>query len=111
MIVVFFSYNDVNIDEVEGPSAPMERTLFWLQDPMAKITSQCKELINVQLCDHATSCLQIVASKIQALHVNHANESMHLDMVLNHMEDGLGNSVNHIKDWHETILQHANSCK
>jgi hypothetical protein len=60
---------------------------------MAKITSQCKELINVQLCDHATSCLQIVASKIQALHVNHANESMHLGMILNHMEDGLGNSI------------------
>jgi hypothetical protein len=43
--------------------------------------------------------------------VNHANESMRLGMVLNHMEDGLGNSVNQLKDWHETMLQHANSCK
>ncbi len=67
-----FSYNDVNIDEVEGPFAPMEWALFWLQKPMAKITSQCKELTSVQLYDHATSCLQIVASKIQAFHVNHA---------------------------------------
>jgi hypothetical protein len=65
---------------------------------MAKITSQCKKLINVQLYDHATSCLQIVASKIQALHVNHANESMHLAMVLNHMDNGLGNLVNHLKN-------------
>jgi hypothetical protein len=76
----------------------MEQTLFWLQDSMAKIISQCKEFINVQLYDHATSCLQIVASKIQALHVNRANESMHLGMVLNHMDNGLGNLVNHLKN-------------
>jgi hypothetical protein len=76
----------------------MEETLSWLQDIMAEITSQCKESISVQLCDHATSCLRIVALEIQALHVTQANESMHLGMVFNWVEDGLGNLVNCFKD-------------
>ncbi len=56
MIMAFF-YDGVNIDEAEGSSSPMEQALFWLQDIMVEITSQCKELANVQLGDHATSCL------------------------------------------------------
>ncbi len=37
-------------------------------------------------------------------------ESMHLGMVLNQIEDGSGNLVNHFKDWREIMLQHVNSC-
>jgi len=55
-----FSYDGVNIDEVEGLSTPMEWASFWLWDTMAKITSQCKESANVKFCDHAKSCLWIV---------------------------------------------------
>ncbi len=44
----------------------MEQAFSWLQDTMVEITSQCKELGSIQLCDHATSCLQIVALEIQA---------------------------------------------
>jgi hypothetical protein len=47
----------------------MEQAISWLQDTMVEITSQCKESASVQLCDHATSCLQIVALEIQALNV------------------------------------------
>ncbi len=92
-----FSYDNVNIDEAHGSPTPMEWALSWLWNIMAKITSQCKELASVQLCDHATSCLQIVALEIQALYMTQANESMHLSMVFNWVEDGLGNSVNHLK--------------
>jgi hypothetical protein len=63
---------------------------------MAKITHKYKELTSVQLCDYATSLLQIVASKIQILHVIHVSESMHLNMIFNQVEDGLGNLVNRL---------------
>jgi hypothetical protein len=42
----------------------------WLRSPPKR-----EELASVQLCDHATSCLQIVALEIQALHMTQANES------------------------------------
>jgi hypothetical protein len=69
MIMAPFSYDGVNIDEVEGSSTPMERALFWLWDTMAETTSQCKESTSVQLCDHATSCSQTIALEIQTLDV------------------------------------------
>jgi hypothetical protein len=34
-----FSYDGVNINEVEGSHAPMEWVLSWLWDTMAEITS------------------------------------------------------------------------
>ncbi len=77
---------------------------------MAKNTNECKDLISVQLCDHATSRLQIVVSDIQNLCVTHANELMHLGIVFNWVEDGLGKLIFWLKDWHETMLKHANSC-
>jgi hypothetical protein len=77
---------------------------------MAKNTNGCKELVSVQLCDHATSRLQIVALDIRNLCVTHPNEIMHLNMVFNWVEDGLGKSIGWLKDWHETMLKHANSC-
>jgi hypothetical protein len=44
--------------------APMEKKLFRLQDVMQEITNECKGG-GVQLCDHATLLLKIVASNIQ----------------------------------------------
>jgi hypothetical protein len=38
-----------------------------------------------------------------------ANESMHPSKIFNQVEDGLVNSINYLKDWHETMLQHADS--
>ncbi len=106
-----FSYDGVNIYEEERSSTPMKRALFWLWDTMVETTSQCKESINVQLCDHAISCLQIVALEIQTLDLTQTNELLHPGIVFNSMENGLGNSINHLKGWHETLLQHANSHK
>jgi len=76
---------------------------------MAKNTNKCKELVSVQLCDHATSHLQIVALDIRNLCVTHANELMHLNLVFNWVEDGFGKLVGWLKNWHETMLKHANS--
>ncbi len=83
MIMAPFSYDGVNIDEAKGSSTPMEQALFWLWDTMAETTFQCKESTNVQLCDHAISCLRIIASKIQTLHVTQSNELMHPGMIFN----------------------------
>jgi hypothetical protein len=47
--------------------------------------------------------VQIVTWEIQALHATQANESTHLGMFFNHVENGLGNLVNCFKDWHETM--------
>jgi hypothetical protein len=32
----------------------------------------------------------------------------HRGLVLHHIEDGLGDSVKRLKDWHETMLNHTN---
>jgi hypothetical protein len=60
---------------------------------MMEISHECKELTNVQLCDHAKSCFQIVASNIWNICITHGNESMQLNMIFNWMEDGLGSLV------------------
>jgi hypothetical protein len=36
---------------------------------------------------------------------------MHYDMVFHYVNDGLGNLVHWMKDWHETMLEHGNICK
>jgi hypothetical protein len=36
---------------------------------------------------------------------------MHLGMVSHCINDGLGNLVHQMKDWHETMLEHGNICK
>ncbi len=33
---------------------------------------------------------------------------LHLGLVLHHIEDGLGNNIKRLKDWHETMLNHTN---
>jgi hypothetical protein len=73
-----------------------------------------QEIINevkeggIQLIDHATSLLCVVASNVQSIHLSKVNEIMHLNMVFHHINDGLGNLVHQMKDWHETMIEHAN---
>jgi hypothetical protein len=47
------------INELENSLAPMEESLFHLQDVMQEITNECKGG-GIQLCDHATSLLKVV---------------------------------------------------
>jgi hypothetical protein len=63
---------------------------------------ECTIGARFKLCDHATSLLWGVGSNIHHLHFAWVNESMHLGMVFCQMNDGFGNSINRMKDTHET---------
>lgn len=76
----------------------MEWVLFWLWQTMAEISHECKESTSVQLCDHATTCIQIVALEIWNVCITHGNESMQLNMIFNWTKDGLGNLICWMKD-------------
>ncbi len=60
------------------------------------------------LCEHATSYLRVLARNIRNIRLTKANVVSHPILVLHYVEDGLGNSVKHLKDWHETMLNHTN---
>jgi hypothetical protein len=75
-----------------------------------------QEIINevkggVQLIDHTTSLLHVITIDVQGIHVSKANEVMHPNMVFHYVNDGLGNSMHQMKDWHETMLKHGNIYK
>ncbi len=65
----------------------------------------------VQLINHTTSLLRVIAIDVQGIRLSKVNEVMHLGMVFHYVNDGLGNSVHQMKDWHETMLEHGNICK
>jgi len=52
-----------------------------------------KEGANIQLCDHVTSLLWIIASNIQSICLAQVNKSVHSINVFNQVENGLGNLV------------------
>jgi hypothetical protein len=79
-------------------------------DIMQKIINEVKES-GVQLIDHTTSLLRVIATNVQSIHLSKVNEVMHPNMVFHCVNDGLGNSVHRMKDWHETMLKHGNICK
>jgi hypothetical protein len=100
-----------NVDMPEGSSTPMERTLARLHETMAKITAKCTMGASIKLCDHTTSLLQGIILNIQHLHLAQINESMHLGMVFCQVDDGFRNSINRMKYWHETIMEHLDTVK
>jgi hypothetical protein len=52
----------------------------------------------VQLIDHTTSLLCVIATNVRSIHLSNANEIMHSDMVFHCINDGLRNSVHEMKD-------------
>jgi hypothetical protein len=74
---------------------------------MQEITNECKEG-DVTLCEHATSHMRVLACNICNIRLTKANAVLHLGLVLHYAEDGLGNSVKWLKDWHETMFNHTN---
>jgi len=62
----------------------------------------------VTLCEHATSHMRVLACNIHNIHLTKANAISHLGLVLRRVENGLGNNVKWLKDWHETMLNHTN---
>jgi hypothetical protein len=62
----------------------------------------------VQLIDHTTSLLRVIATDVWGIHLSKVNEVMHPGMVFHCVNDGLGNSLHQMKDWHGTMLEHGN---
>jgi hypothetical protein len=79
-------------------------------DIMQKIINEVKEG-GVQLIDHITSLLCVIATDVQGIHLSKVNEVMHSDIIFHYVNDGLSNSMHRMKDWHETMLKHGNICK
>jgi hypothetical protein len=79
-------------------------------DIMQEIINEVKEG-GVQLRDHTTSLLRVIATDVRGIRLSKVNEVMHPNMVFHCVNDGLGNSVHRMKDWHETMLEHENICK
>jgi hypothetical protein len=53
----------------------------------------------------------VVASNVLSIHLSKVDGTMHPSMVFHHINDGLGNSVHQMKDWHEIMVEHANICR
>jgi hypothetical protein len=95
-------------DTINSP-IPIEKALAQLVTTMQEITNECKES-DVTLCEHATSHMKVLACNIRNIHLTKANAISHLGLVLHRVENGLGNSVKRLKDWHETMFNHTNVC-
>jgi hypothetical protein len=52
--------------------------------------------------------MKVPACNICDIRLTKANVVLHPGLMLHHVEDGLGNSVKRLKDWHETMLNHTN---
>jgi len=88
-------------------STPMEKKLAWMGDIMQEIINEVKEG-GVQFINHTTSLLRVIAADVWGIRLSKANKIMHPDMVFHYVNDGLGNLVQWMKDWHETMLEHGN---
>jgi hypothetical protein len=76
-------------------------------DIMQEIINEVKEG-GVQLIDHTTSLLRVIATDVRGICLCKVNEIMHPNMVFHCVDDGLGNLVHRMKDWHERMLEHGN---
>jgi hypothetical protein len=52
----------------------------------------------VQLIDHTTSLLHVIATNVQGIRLSKVNEVMHPNMVFHCINDRLGNLVHRMKD-------------
>jgi len=66
---------------------------------MQEIINEIKEG-GVQLIDHTTSLLCVIATYVWSIRLSRVNEVMCPDMVFHYVNDGLGNLVHRMKDWH-----------
>ncbi len=97
----------VRSNDTINSSTPMERALAQLVTTMQEITNECKKG-DVTLCEHATSHMRVLACNIRNIRLTKANAISHPGLVLCRIENGLGNSVKWLKDWHEIMFNHTN---
>jgi hypothetical protein len=97
----------VGSSDTINSSMSIERVFAQLVTIMQEIINECNEG-NVTLYEHATSHMRVLACNIHNIHLTKANVVLHLGLVLHCIEDGLGNNVKQLKNWHETMLNHTN---
>jgi len=97
-------------NQPSNSSTSMEKMFARMGDIMQEIINEVKEG-GVQLIYHTTSLLCVIAIDVWGIHLSKVNEVMHPNMVFHCVNDGLGNSVHWIKDWHEMMLEGGNICK
>jgi len=97
-------------NQTSSTSTSIKKTLARMGEIMQKIISEVKKG-GVQLIYHIVSLLRAVATDVQGNHLSKVNEVMHPNMVFHCVNDGLGNLVHWMKDWHEMMLKHGNICK
>jgi hypothetical protein len=96
-----------NHNQLSNSSTSTEKTFARMGDIMQEIINEMKEG-GVQLIDCTTSLLHVIATNVRGIRLSKVNEVMHLGMVFHCVNDGLGNSMHQMKDWHETMLEHGN---
>jgi hypothetical protein len=94
-------------NQPSSSSTPTEKTIVRMGDIMQEIINEVKEG-GVQLIDQTTSLLRVIATNVRSIRLSKVNEIMHLGMVFHCVNDGFGNSVHRMKDWHETMFEHGN---
>jgi hypothetical protein len=87
-------------------NAPTKKALAQIGDVVQEIINEVKEG-GIQVIDHATSLLCVVASNVQNIHLSKVNEIMHLSMMFHHINDGPNNLLHQMR--HETMVEHANT--
>jgi hypothetical protein len=100
-----------NINVLEASSTPMDWALTLLHEIMAEIIVECTTSVSVKLCKHVTSLFWGVGSNIHHLCLVWVNISMNSGMVFCWVDDGFENSINWMKDWHKTMMEHLDTHK
>ncbi len=94
-------------NQPSSSSTSIEKMFVRMGNIMQKIINEVKEG-GVQLIDHTTSLLCVIAIDVWSICLSKVNEVMRPDMVFHCVNDGFGNLVYRMKDWHETMLEHGN---
>jgi hypothetical protein len=94
-------------NQPSSSSTSMEKTFARMGDIMQEIINEVKKG-GVQLIDHTTSLSHVFVIDVQSICLSKVNEVMRPIMVFHCVNDGLGNSVHRMEDWHETMLEHGN---
>ncbi len=79
-------------NQPSSSSTSMEKALAQMGDIMQENINEVKEG-GVQLIDHTTSLLCVIATKVWSIHLSKANEVMHHGMVFHCINNGFGNLV------------------
>jgi hypothetical protein len=79
-------------NQLSSSSTPTKKALTQMGDIMQEIINEVKEG-GIQLIDHTTSLLRVIATDVQGICFSKVNEVMYPGMVFHCINDGLGNSV------------------